>query len=78
MPRTSGYNNRGKNRLSDRQKLIKKHGLSTFREDPVENRKLQENSNVDLRKNYGVSTKGDKFIGDTGTVGGTDAKKATK
>ena len=36
-----------------RQELIKKHGLSTFREDPVENRELQKNSNI----NYYVSSK---------------------
>ena len=33
---------RGQNNLSKRQKLIKKHGLSTFREDPVENKNCKK------------------------------------
>ena len=41
--RGSGAKNRGNNNLS-RKELIKKHGLSSFREDPVENRELQKNS----------------------------------
>jgi len=72
---------RGKNNLSKRQKLIKKHGLSTFREDPVENRKLQESSDIDLTGNYknsdGSQVKKSKFEGDPKTVGGTDAKKSS-
>ena len=71
---------RGQNNLSKRQKLIKKHGLSTFREDPVENRKLQESSDIDLTGNYknsdGSQVKKSKFEGDPKTVGGTDAKKS--
>ena len=39
--RGSGAKNRGNNNLS-RKELIKKHGLSSFREDPVENRELQK------------------------------------
>ena len=42
MPRTSGYNNRGNNRGDNnlsRKELIKKYGLSSFREDPIEQAK---------------------------------------
>ena len=36
MPRTSGYRNRGKNKTLSRKELIKKYGLSSFREDDAE------------------------------------------
>ena len=50
--RGSGAKKKGKNNLSSRQELIKKHGLSSFREDPVENRKLQETSSVNFTEQY--------------------------
>ena len=77
--RGSGARNRGKNNLT-RAELIKKHGLSTFREDPVENRKLQETKgkNIDFSKNPEYQStggpNGDKFIGDTKTTGSTKSK----
>ena len=62
--RGSGAKNRGKNNLSSRQELIKKHGLSSFREDPVENRKLQETSSVNFTEQYGAVKHKDRFLGD--------------
>ena len=73
--RGSGAKNRGKNNLSSRQELIKKHGLSSFREDPVENRKLQETSSVNFTEQYGAVKHKDRFLGDPKSTGGADAKK---
>ena len=74
--RGSGAKNRGKNNLSSRQELIKKHGLSSFREDPVENRKLQETSSVNFTEQYGAVKHKDRFLGDPKSTGGADAKKS--
>ena len=68
---------RRKKGIYTRQELIKKHGLATFHPDPEENRKLQETKgkDIDFREQYGVSTKGDRFLNDKKTAGGTNAKK---
>ena len=68
---------RRKKGIYTRQELIKKHGLATFHPDPEENRKLQETKgkDIDFREQYGVSTKGDRFLNDKTTAGGTNAKK---
>ena len=58
-----------------RQELIKKHGLSTFREDPVENRELQKNSNINFTEQYGAVKHKSRFLGDPNTVGSTDSKR---
>jgi len=73
--RGSGAKKKGKNNLSSRQELIKKHGLSSFREDPVENRKLQETSSVNFTEQYGAVKHKDRFLGDPKSTGGADAKK---
>ena len=69
---------RRKKGIYTRQELIKKHGLATFHPDPEENRKLQETKgkNIDFREKYGASTKGDRFLNDKKTAGGTNAKKS--
>ena len=71
---------RRKKGIYTRQELIKKHGLATFHPDPVENRKLQESSNIDLTGGYknsdGTQVKKTKFENDKKTAGGTNAKKS--
>ena len=69
---------RRKKGIYTRQELIKKHGLATFHPDPEQNRKLQETKgkDIDFREQYGVSTKGDRFLNDKTTAGGTNAKKS--
>ena len=71
-------NNRGDNNLS-RKELIKKYGLSSFREDPVEQAKHNAatkspdfSKNPEYRSTGGPN--GDKFIGDTKTTGSTKSK----
>ena len=46
------------------KELIKKHGLSSFREDPVENRELQKNSNINFTEQYGAVKHKSRFLGD--------------
>ena len=73
--RGSGAKNRGNNNLS-RKELIKKHGLSSFREDPVENRELQKNSNINFTEQYGAVKHKSRFLGEPNTQGSTDAKRS--
>ena len=73
--RGSGAKNRGNNNLS-RKELIKKHGLSSFREDPVENRELQKNSNINFTEQYGAVKHKSRFLGEPKTQGSTDSKRS--
>ena len=84
-----GSRNRFKNRLSktkdsnlSRAELIKKYGLSTFREDPKEQAALNaSNPSPDFSKYPKYQStggpNGNKFIGDNNTTGGTGAKGDT-
>ena len=81
--------NRFKNRLSktkdsnlSRQELIKKYGLSSFREDPVEQAKHNASTaspdfSSDPRYQSTGGPNGNKFIGDNKTTGSTTAKDTT-
>ena len=55
---------------------IKKHGLSSFREDPVENRELQKNSNINFTEQYGAVKHKSRFLGEPKTQGSTDSKRS--
>ena len=84
-----GSRNRFKNRLSktkdsnlSRAELIKKYGLSTFREDPQEQAALNASKpSPDFSKDPKYAStggpNGNKFIGDNNTTGGTGAKGNT-
>ena len=84
-----GSRNRFKNRLSktkdsnlSRAELIKKYGLSTFREDPQEQSALNASKpSPDFSKDPKYAStggpNGNKFIGDNNTTGGTGAKSNT-
>ena len=84
-----GSRNRFKNRLSktkdsnlSRAELIKKYGLSTFREDPKEQAALNASKpSPDFSKDPKYAStggpNGNKFIGDNNTTGGTGAKSNT-
>ena len=84
-----GSRNRFKNRLSktkdsnlSRQELIKKYGLSSFREDPVEQAKHNASTaspdfSSDPRYASTGGPNGNKFIGDNKTTGSTTAKNTT-
>ena len=84
-----GSRNRFKNRLSktkdsnlSRSELIKKYGLSTFREDPQEQAALNASKpSPDFSKDPKYKStggpNGNKFIGDNNTTGGTGAKETT-
>ena len=84
-----GSRNRFKNRLSktkdsnlSRAELIKKYGLSTFREDPKEQAALNASKpSPDFSKDPKYQStggpNGNKFIGDNNTTGGTGAKGDT-
>ena len=84
-----GSRNRFKNRLSktkdsnlSRAELIKKYGLSTFREDPKEQAALNASKpSPDFSKDPKYQStggpNGNKFIGDKNTTGGTGAKETT-
>ena len=84
-----GSRNRFKNRLSktkdsnlSRQELIKKYGLSTFREDPQEQAALNASKpSPDFSKDPKYAStggpNGNKFIGEKNTTGGTGAKSGT-
>ena len=79
--RGSGAKNRGKNNDANlsRSELIKKYGLSSFREDPVEQAKhnaatASPDFSKDKRYQSTGGPNGNKFIGDTNTTGGTDKK----
>ena len=84
-----GSRNRFKNRLSktkdsnlSRAELIKKYGLSTFREDPKEQAALNASKpspdfSKDPRYQSTGGPNGNKFIGDNNTTGGTGAKGDT-
>ena len=81
--RGSGAKNRGKNNDANlsRSELIKKYGLSSFREDPVEQAKhnaatASPDFSKDKRYQSTGGPNGNKFIGDTNTTGSTDAKKS--
>ena len=81
--RGSGAKNRGKNNDANlsRSELIKKYGLSSFREDPVEQAKhnaatASPDFSKDKRYQSTGGPNGNKFIGDTNTTGGTDKKKS--
>ena len=81
--------NRFKNRLSktkdsnlSRQELIKKYGMSSFREDPVEQAKhnaatASPDFSNDPRYASTGGPNGKKFIGDNKTTGSTTAKDTT-
>ena len=82
MPRTSGYRNRGKNKTLSRKELIKKYGLSSFREDDAEQAALNASKpspdfSKDPRYKSTGGSNGNKFIGDNNTTGGTGAKETT-
>ena len=82
MPRTSGYRNRGKNKTLSRKELIKKYGLSSFREDDAEQAALNASKpspdfSKDPRYKSTGGSNGNKFIGDNNTTGGTGAKGDT-
>ena len=82
MPRTSGYRNRGKNKTLSRKELIKKYGLSSFREDDAEQAALNASKpSPDFSKDPKYKStggpNGNKFIGDKNTTGGTGAKSDT-
>ena len=82
MPRTSGYRNRGKNKTLSRKELIKKYGLSSFREDDAEQAALNASKpSPDFSKDPKYKStggpNGNKFIGDKNTTGGTGAKGNT-
>ena len=82
MPRTSGYRNRGKNKTLSRKELIKKYGLSSFREDDAEQAALNASKpSPDFSKDPKYKSTGEpngnKFIGDNNTTGGTGAKDTT-
>ena len=82
MPRTSGYRNRGKNKTLSRKELIKKYGLSSFREDDAEQAALNASRpSPDFSKDPKYKStggpNGNKFIGDNNTTGGTGAKGDT-
>ena len=82
MPRTSGYRNRGKNKTLSRKELIKKYGLSSFREDDAEQAALNASKpSPDFSKDPKYKStggpNGNKFIGDNNTTGGTGAKDTT-
>ena len=82
MPRTSGYRNRGKNKTLSRKELIKKYGLSSFREDDAEQAALNASKpspdfSKDPRYKSTGGPNGNKFIGDTNKTGGTGSKTET-
>ena len=84
-----GSRNRFKNRLQktndnnlSRAELIKKYGLSTFREDPQEQAALNASKpSPDFSKDPKYAStggpNGNKFIGEKNTTGGTGAKSGT-
>ena len=84
-----GSRNRFKNRLAktkdsnlSRQELIKKYGMSSFREDPVEQAKHNASTaspdfSNDPRYASTGGPNGKKFIGDNKTTGSTTAKDTT-
>ena len=84
-----GSRNRFKNRLSktkdsnlSRQELIKKYGMSSFREDPVEQAKHNASTaspdfSNDPRYASTGGPNGKKFIGDNKTTGSTKSKDTT-
>tara|TARA_B100002019_G_C21257881_1_gene594977 strand:- start:733 stop:2001 length:1269 start_codon:yes stop_codon:yes gene_type:complete len=84
-----GSRNRFKNRLSktkdsnlSRAELIKKYGLSSFREDDAEQAALNASKpSPDFSKDPKYAStggpNGNKFIGDKNTTGGTGAKETT-
>ena len=84
-----GSRNRFKNRLSktkdsnlSRQELIKKYGMSSFREDPVEQAKHNASTaspdfSNDPRYASTGGPNGKKFIGDNKTTGSTTSKDTT-
>ena len=84
-----GSRNRFKNRLQktndnnlSRKELIKKYGLSTFREDPQEQAALNASKpSPDFSKDPKYAStggpNGNKFIGETNTTGGTGSKTET-
>ena len=84
-----GSRNRFKNRLQktndnnlSRSELIKKYGLSTFREDPQEQAALNASKpSPDFSKDPKYAStggpNGNKFIGEKNTTGGTGAKSGT-
>ena len=84
-----GSRNRFKNRLSktkdsnlSRQELIKKYGMSSFREDPVEQAKhnaatASPDFSNDPRYASTGGPNGKKFIGDNKTTGSTKSKDTT-
>ena len=84
-----GSRNRFKNRLQktndnnlSRKELIKKYGLSTFREDPQEQAALNASKpSPDFSKDPKYAStggpNGNKFIGEKNTTGGTGAKSGT-
>ena len=82
MPRTSGYRNRGKNKTLSRKELIKKYGLSSFREDDAEQAALNASKpspdfSKDPRYKSTGGPNGNKFIGDNNTTGGNRSKSDT-
>ena len=84
-----GSRNRFKNRLAktkdsnlSRQELIKKYGMSSFREDPVEQAKhnaatASPDFSNDTRYASTGGPNGKKFIGDNKTTGSTKSKDTT-
>jgi len=84
-----GSRNRFKNRLAktkdsnlSRQELIKKYGMSSFREDPVEQAKHNASTaspdfSNDPRYASTGGPNGKKFIGDNKTTGSTKSKDTT-
>ena len=84
-----GSRNRFKNRIAktkdsnlSRKELIQKYGLSTFREDPVEQAALNKSKpSPDFSKDPKYAStggpNGNKFIGEKNTTGGTGAKSGT-
>jgi len=84
-----GSRNRFKNRLSktkdenlSRSELIKKYGLSTFREDPQEQSALNASKpSPDFSKDPKYAStggpNGNKFIGENNTTGGTSSRETT-
>ena len=80
--RGSGAKNRNKDSNLSRAELIKKYGLSTFREDPQEQAALNASKpSPDFSKDPKYQStggpNGNKFIGDNNTTGGTGAKGNT-
>ena len=80
--RGSGAKNRNRDSNLSRAELIKKYGLSTFREDDAEQAALNASRpSPDFSKDPKYKStggpNGNKFIGDKNTTGGTGAKDNT-